>query len=404
MSRAWRLLTAAGTGLAIAGALHAAANLRLVARPAAPPDPIGEPVSVLIPARDEAARIRATVVSALAQRGLPEFTVTVLDDGSSDRTAQVARQTGGGDGRLTVRSESRQPPAGWLGKPFACQRLADGATGSVLVFLDADVVLAPDAISGAVHLLRASGADFASVWPRQLADGLLPRLVQPLQQWSWVTTLPLRLAGGRGRPSLAAANGQFLVMTAAAYRSIGGHRAVACCVLEDIELARAMKRAGFRTALWDGSRAASCRMYASAGDLRAGYRKSLWAAFGPRDASVAVRAGASAAVWAILLLAYVVPPAAALAGPDRRCRTIGALGYCAAVANRALVARRTGSPVWPDSLAHPLSIAAFVGLSVDSLLAHGRGTTQWKGRPVAVHGGGGRRDGVAPGGVHRRRR
>ncbi len=384
MRSSWRAIVAVGAALAGAGAVHAAANLRHLRRPVAPGGPVAAAVAVLIPARDEAGRIGATVASALAQHNVPALTVTVLDDASGDGTAAVARAAGAGDPRLTVRSETVDPPPGWLGKPFACQRLADAASGEVLVFLDADVVLEPDAIAAAIGTLRATQADFVSPWPQQVSRGALARLVQPMQQWSWATTLPVPLVAESRRASLAAANGQFLVIRNDAYRAVGGHRAVADCVLEDIELARAMKRAGRRTVLCDGSELASCRMYDSAAELRAGYRKSLWAAFGPRSAPLWLRAGSAVGAWSLLAAAYLVPPAAVLVGPDTATRALGLIGYTAGVANRAVVARRTGSAVWPDSAAHPLSILLFIGLSADSLAAHARGRTRWKGRPVTA--------------------
>lgn len=378
MSRAWHLLVAAGSGLAVAGAAHAAVNLRKLRRPEPPAAPIRHPVDVLIPARDEAHRIAGTIESVLAQRDVPDLRVHVLDDASSDGTAEVVLRTAAADPRLVLHRATEHPPPGWLGKPFACQRLADASDAEVMVFLDADVVLAPDAVAAAVAALHATGTDFASPWPRQLSCGALARVVQPMQQWSWATTLPLGLVQTSPRPSLSAANGQFLVIRREAYHSVGGHRAVAGCVLEDIELARAMKRGGRRTALWNGSGLASCRMYDSAAELRAGYRKSLWAAFGGGGTRTVAAVGA----WTLLGLAYLIPPAAALLGPSGTVRAIGAIGTAAATLNRAMVARATGSPVWPDSLAHPVSVAAFIAMSADSLIAHARGTTEWKGRPV----------------------
>ncbi len=377
-------MAAAGSALAVAGLLHSVSNLRSLRRPVPPRTPTEEPVAILIPARDEESRIGSTVAAALAQQGIAHLRVSVLDDASADATAAAAARAGAGDQRLDIRREHLDPPPQWLGKPYACQRLADAATEPILVFLDADVILQPDAVCAAVAALRSSGADFGSVWPRQLAEGALARLIQPLQQWSWATTLPLRAAAESQRPSLAAANGQFLITTREAYESIGGHGAVADCVLEDIELARAMKRAGHRTALWDGSTLASCRMYDSSTALLTGYRKSLWAAFGPRGSRLPVRAGAAVVAWGVLGLSGIVPAAALLIGPGRSTRLIGMLGYAAGVANRALVAQRTGSPVWPDSAGHPLSVALLIGLSIDSLVAHATGRTRWKGRPVAT--------------------
>lgn len=388
MNRAAGALTVAGSCLAIAGAAHAAVNLARLRRPRAPQEPgqdAAERVDVLIPARNEAHRIAATISSVLAQRSVPGMRVHVLDDGSSDATAQVVADTAAGDPRLTLHRGTQEPPPGWLGKPYACQRLAAASDAGIMVFLDADVVLRPDAVAAVLEQLRSEGADFASPWPQQLASGVLGRLVQPMQQWSWATTLPLDRLARSPRPSLAAANGQFLVIRRTAYDAIGGHRAVADCVLEDIELARAMKRAGRRTALWNGNGLASCRMYDSAADLRAGYRKSLWAAFGPNSAPLSLRAAAALGAWTGLALAYLVPPAAMLVGPGPALRAVGAAGTAAGMLNRALVAGATGSPVWPDSLAHPASVVVFIAMSADSLLAHARGATQWKGRSVAVH-------------------
>jgi Glycosyl transferase family 21 len=262
------------------------------------------------------------------------------------------------------------PPVGFPGKPHACAQLAAAARGSVLVFVDADVVLAPHAVAAAVTLLRDAGLDLLSPWPRQVANGAAARLVQPLLQWSWMVSLPLRRAERSPRPALCAANGQFLVVDAAALDRAGGFGAVAGEVLDDLAVARAVKRAGGRVGVADGSALASCRMYDGWADLRAGYRKSLWAAFGP--------APASATVAVTLALAYVVPPLAALRGSRA-----GLVGYAAAVLSRALAAARTGGRAWPDALAHPVSVAVLLGLLGSSWRGHRRGELTWKGRVLA---------------------
>jgi Glycosyl transferase family 2 len=337
---------------------------------------VAEPVSVLLPLRDEAGRVEPTLRSLLAQRGLDRLEIVVLDDGSSDGTADVVRGIVADDPRVRLLDGgSAPPPDGWLGKPWACARLADAATGTVLVFVDADVVLEPDAIAGTVALLRDAGLDLVSPYPRQLAVTPVERLVQPLVVWSWLTTLPLGAVEGSPRPSLAAANGQLLAVDTAAYRIVGGHGAVRREVLEDIALLRAFKRIGFRGCPADGSDIASCRMYEGAAEVVAGYTKSLWSAFGS--------APGAAAVTGLLGLAYVVPPVLAVTSGDPRTRATGLGGYAAAVLGRVLVARRTGERAWPDALAHPASIAAFGALTLTSLRRHRRGSLTWKGRPVA---------------------
>jgi hypothetical protein len=364
-----------GSGLAIAVAAHTVVNARLLRRPASRPPETGTRLAVLVPARDEAPRIAALLHDLRAQRGVPGMTVTVLDDGSADGTAAVATGAAAGDPRIRVAAGHGRPPPGWLGKPAACDRLSRLAPpdADVLVFLDADVRLRPDALAAAAELLARSGLDLVCPWPRQLAAGPAERLVQPLLPWSWLATLPLRLAEQSPRPALSAANGQFLVVRAEAYRRAGGHAAVAGAVLEDLELLRAVKRAGGRGGPVNGSAIATCRMYAGAGPLRAGYRKSLWTAFGPPPAA--------AGLFTVLAVAFVLPAVAALAGRGR-VRALGLAGYAAGVASRAVAARTFGTPGWPDAAAHPLSVLALAALTADSWLGHRRGTLTWKGRAL----------------------
>ncbi|MFZ0323987.1 MAG: glycosyltransferase family A protein, partial [Actinomycetes bacterium] len=274
------------------------------------------------------------------------------------------------DERVRLVSGRGEPPDGWNGKAWACRQLAEQATGDVLVFVDADVVLERPAVAAAVDLLRRLRLDLVSPYPRQEAMTAGERLVQPLLQWSWLSLLPLAVAEHSSRPSLAAANGQFLVVDAAAYARADGHRAVRDQVVDDVALLRAVKRAGGRGTVVDGTHLATCRMYNGWQDLEAGYTKSLWAAFGSPAGALAVAAA--------LTVVYVVPPVAALAGSKA-----GLVGYVAGVSGRLFVARRVGARAWPDVLAHPGSILLFDWLVLRSLAGHRRGTLRWKDRTLA---------------------
>ena len=346
-----------GSGLAVTGAVHAVVNARRLRRPT-PGATAATRFSVLIPARDEAAEIAACITAVGA---VPEL--LVLDDESGDSTGTLAAAAGA---RVLT---GRPPPPGWLGKPWACQQLVAAATGDVLVFVDADVRLAPGAAASAVALLEESGLDVLCPFPRQVAGTLAERLVQPLLQWSWLTTLPLARAERSPRPSLTAACGQFLVIRRAALERIGGFAAVRGAVLDDLALVRAVKAGGGRGGVVDGTDLASCRMYAGWTQLRAGYGKSLWSAFGPPPRA--------AAVWALLGTVYVLPPLAALRGSRA-----GAFGYAAAVASRVVAARRTGGRAWPDSLAHPVSIVLVGYLTAASHRDRRRGALRWKDRAL----------------------
>jgi glycosyltransferase involved in cell wall biosynthesis len=364
-------LVRTGSTIAALGAIHAAINARLLRRaPAAGTAPsLGHIVAVLIPARDEAAQIDACLGSVLTQRvtGFELREIAVLDDESTDGTAaHIAAYLP----RVRL-IHGAGPPPGWLGKPAACAALAESADPAcdVLVFLDADVELAPDAIGRAIALMDQVGLDLVSPYPRQVADGPGERLIQPLLQWSWLTFLPLRLAERSARPSLGAANGQFLVVRRAAYAAAGGHGSVRGEVLEDMALLRSIKAAGGTGTVVDGTDLASCRMYRDGSALADGYAKSLWSAFGSP-------LGAISAI-AFLMVGYVFPGVAMLRGSR-----IGAAGYLAAVAGRVITGRRTGARVWPDAAAHPLSIVALAVLTARSLRGRRRGTLEWRGRAL----------------------
>jgi cellulose synthase/poly-beta-1,6-N-acetylglucosamine synthase-like glycosyltransferase len=365
----------AGSALVVSAAVastllaaHTVVNARLMRRPRVPAMPCHERVSVLLPVRDEAHRVTPTIRSLTAQRGVADLEIVVLDDGSSDGTADVVERAAAGDPRVRVVAGD-PPPDGMPGKPHACARLAREARGSVLVYVDADVVLAPDAVAAAVALLRDQRLDAVSPFPRQLADDTATRLVQPLLQWSWLVFLPLRLAERSPRPSLSAANGQFLVLDAAALRRAGGFEQVASAVLDDIAVMRAVKRAGGRGIVADGSGIASCRMYEGWSEVRFGYEKSLWSATGNPVAALVLGAG--------LAWLYLLPPLAAVAGSRA-----GAVGYGAGVLSRVVAARHTGGRVWPDAFAHPVSVGLLLSLIARSWRARRRGLLEWKGRSL----------------------
>lgn len=371
LPRIWAAKVAFGSALAMLGTAHTWWNLRRLRVPPRVSGSTDEKVSVLLPLRDEAHRVKPCL-TALGGQEFDEL--LILDDASSDDTAAVVQATIGHDPRVRIIRGEGEPPLGWLGKPWACQRLAEAATGDVLVFIDADVVLDDAGISRSVALLRQAGLSVVCPYPRQLTAGLLGRLVQPLLQWSWLTTLPLGIAETSRRPSLTAGNGQLLLADSHVYWRAGGHAAVRSDVVEDVALVRAIKLVGGRGGVADGTTIAECRMYDSDAELVAGYTKSLWSAFGsPTGAGFAMAA---------LMLAYVVPPAAALASRRPKLRALGLLGYGAAVAGRVLVARRTRGRAFPDPLSHPVSILALVALTTDSLRRHRAGTLRWRGRVV----------------------
>ncbi|WP_181699226.1 glycosyltransferase family 2 protein [Nocardia sp. GTS18] len=381
MGAAGRYLTWAGTGLAVLGAGTAAYNLATLRTLPRQVSGVIEPVTVCVPARDEALRLPDLIADLRAQTGVPRLRVLILDDASTDGTYEAALAAIGGDERFTVLRSAAHPAPGWTGKAAACARLAARTDAAALVFVDADVRLQPQAIAAAVTELRKRGAGLVSAWPTQDSGSVAEQLVQPLLAWSWASTLPVGPANHSLRPSTAVACGQFLAVDAAAYRAGGGHAGVAASATEDLDLARALRRAGHRTALVTAGPAAHTRMYTGADDLAGGYTRWLWSAYGGR-------VDTGAAIGVLAALAYWIPPLAVLAGRGG-VRRAGLLGYLAAVTGRlmarAVETRRppTGADLG-SALAHPVSVGYYLTLWARSHRLHRTGRLRWKQRPLVA--------------------
>jgi len=316
---------------------------------------VGETVDVLIPMRNEEENVEGCLKSVLNSELLDVSKVFVLDDGSSDSTAELI-------GQFKVdKLSGTQPPTGWLGKVWACHNLAQVGSGKYLVFVDADVRLHPYAIASSITKMNKFGWDFISPYPRQISGSFLEKLIQPLLQWSWLASVPLRIAEKFPNRSMTIANGQFFIVKRSAYNASGGHAAIPDEVLDDLELARLLISKGFKGGVADGSAVASCRMYKSNSQLIDGYTKSLWKAFG----------GQFGTLLAIFLLYFTgISPYIGIGAPA----TFIFL-------SRVLAAIKTRSnPVY--AFLHPISILILLYLIVLSSIRKSRGTLQWRGRAI----------------------
>ncbi len=320
-------------------------------------------VAVVVPMRNEAENVEGIVATLSAQDG--PFHFYLLDDNSEDQTLDLLQRLTSGDTRFTV-IKGAPLADGWIGKTWALQQLFDASSEEIIVSTDADVRLTNDAINKAVTSLRSARLDFVSPYPRQIARSFGERLIQPLLQWSWLTTVPLRYAEGARQKSMAVANGQFFVVRRSALDSIGGYESVKHAVIDDVFLARQLIASGSAGTVINGSEIAETRMYASWNEIEAGYGKSLNQAFGSLFGATFVMFFLFATSIAPLILGLLGNP-------------YGWLGFVAIVGSRVLSAIKSrGSVV--DSVLHPISIAALIYLIVYSYLV--QGTVTWKGRTV----------------------
>ena len=339
-----------------------AANFFTIRRPSAVTQ-ISTPVSVLIPVRNEAENIAELIDCLTKQTNLDSLEIIFIDDSSEDGTGKALREAKANGAAIKI-IIAPALPNNWLGKPWALQQGYLAAHGEIIVTLDADVRLAPTAIAQSVAMLGSR--EFISAYPRQVALSFSERLVQPLLQWSWMTTVPLRMAERSSRTSLAVANGQFFMVKKSALAQISGFTAIANEVLDDMKLARALISSGAHGGVADGSKIAHTRMYKNFREIKAGYGKSLWSAFAtPLGAGVAI---------AFIFLTGIAPIILWFTG-----NPIGLFTYEIIVITRIFSAKRSGGRTL-DSLLHPISSAILIYLIIYSWRM--RGKVQWKGRTL----------------------
>jgi len=342
-------------------------------------------VSVLIPARNEAAVIDDTVRRLLVQ-DYPAFELVVLDDASTDGTAQRALEAAAGDERLRV-IRGAQLPEGWSGKNWACHQLSEAARGEILVFTDADVQWAPEALVRLVGEMERLGGDLQTVWPTQITVTWAERLVVPLLAFVIVGYLPLLAVHYIPWPAFAAAMGQCLAFRRRAYEAVGGHAAVRADVVEDVAFAKRIKAQGMRLRVADGGGVILCRMYRSWAEVRNGFAKNILAGHGNSIPFLLIS-------WAFHWLLWLAPWFWLVLGwiwpnpwwPGWPLALIG-LG----VGIRALTAAFSLQRV-RDALWMPVSTLLMAVIASQSIAWRLRfGGPQWKGRTVP-HPRGGRRD------------
>ncbi len=257
-------------------ALPPAEKNALAADPTLPAKPDQNPekplVSILIPARNEETNIAAAIQSALANDCL-SLELLILDDQSTDRTGAIVREIAKADSRIRLISGNSLPP-GWCGKQFACWTLALESRGDLLVFMDADVRLEPQALDRAESFMRQSTAPLASGFPRQITGTLLEKLLLPLIHFVLLGYLPLWKMRQNASPAFGAGCGQLFLARRTEYFAADGHRAIRLSRHDGLTLPRAFRQAGLRTDLFDATDFCTCRMYASAAEVWTGLAKN----------------------------------------------------------------------------------------------------------------------------------
>ena len=251
-------------------------NLRSLRKPHSD-SKIPEPapfISILIPARNEEPNIE-TCLESLQRQDYPNFEILVLDDNSSDSTANIVARIAAGDERIQLIT-GELLPEGWAGKPFACYQLAKRARGSWLLFVDADTIHAPQMLRSVLSLTLELKPSLLSGFPRQLATSLPQKIAIPVLYFVILSWLPLWWLQRSKVPKPSLAIGQFLLFPKEEYWRIGGHKAVKSRILEDVWLGVEVNRHGGRNVAVDLSPVVSCHMYRSLGLMWEGFIKWIY--------------------------------------------------------------------------------------------------------------------------------
>ena len=326
-------------------------------------------VSILIPARDEAPRIAATLAAALAVADGP-VEVIVGDDHSSDDTGAIVAEIAARDPRVRLLPIPALPP-GWTGKVHACHHLAAAARGGHLLFIDADVRLVSGAVGRLVGHAERHAVGLLSAVPRQVMGSWGERLTVPMIDFLLLGYLPVPIMRRRPDPSLGAACGQLVLVARAAYAACGGHAAIRTTLHDGVQLARAMRRHGLRTDLVAGHALATCRMYADLPQAWAGFLK---------NAHEGMATPRALPVWSLLLAGgHVLPLVLVLAQGGALPLAALALG----LGTRLAITLRVRESLVSVPL-HPLAVTIALAIQWQALVRRSRGrAAAWKGRTYA---------------------
>jgi hypothetical protein len=338
------------------------ANLRLFRTP--PVNCQKTEISVIIPVRNEEHNIGACSAAVLASSGIT-LELIVLDDHSTDKTTTILAEID--DPRLRVASVPPLP-LGWTGKQHACATGAALARYDLMLFIDADVRLEPDAISRVCAFMQREPIGLGSGFPRELTAGFADGLLLPLIHFLLLGFLPISAMRRSALPALGAGCGQMIAVRKDAYWRAGGHGAVARTMHDGIMLPRAFRAAGIMTGIFDASRFATCRMYSARSELFEGLLK---------NATEGMAKPVALPVWTTMLgCGQILPALLILLQPS----WVTGCALLLGITTRLLLAWRFRAPVW-SALLHPLGLAVLLSVQWIALVRQFRGRpATWRGR------------------------
>lgn len=327
-------------------------------------------VSILIPMRNEERNVRNSI-RMLKQLTYPQLEIIIYNDQSTDLTSQLLQEEIAGDLRFQVVTGKRLPEK-WVGKVHACYQLQRHATGQYLAFVDADVTLSNDIFEKVVGLMQRKNIGLITGFPRFLYKNWLDRLVIPMMHFFVNFHLPIALANYSTWSAATAANGTFLFFRRDAYDQMGGHEVVRDSLLEDVEIARAMKKTDTPVLLINISKDVSCTMYSTSAETWQGFSKN---SFKGLNYSIV-----SAFLFSIFYMIFYVLPVAFIVYACISNNWLFAVPYGLIVVQRAISDYKSGTRI-AYALFMPFSTIATLAILWNSIYLYlAKQPYTWKGR------------------------
>ncbi len=349
----------------------------------------GALVSVIIPARNEAGHIGPCLDTVLSQTWR-DLEIIVLDDRSEDGTAAEAKERADRDPRVRIVG-GKERPEGWMGKVWACHTAQQEATGEVLLFIDADVRLEPEAVRQTVQYIKTQQIEALSVFGRLTLASFWEWAVQPVIGGLILQNNDPAQVNDPEKPDKVMANGQFIMATRAGYDRAGGHAAIKGEILDDVGFARRCKQERVAYHMVYGRELFSCRMYTSLSEIWAGWTKNLFAGL---HYNVGLVLGICAALFVINILPFIALGVRGLqVGLGGLPIADPILGLAALNVTLAYISYIGGLRVADYSARYfwtfPLGMLVTIGLFANSArrIASGKGVS-WKGRTYTTTGQG----------------
>ncbi len=323
-------------------------------------------VSILIPARNEEANI-ILLLESIRRQDYKNYEVIVYDDDSSDNTYAVCSAFAAKHPAFRV-IKGAELPAGWLGKNYACDKLAKIAHGAYLLFLDADVVIYDNLINSSIHRMHLYKLGLLSLFPNQAMLTTGEKTTVPLLHYLLLNLLPLRLVYLIKNAAWSVACGQFMLFDAGIYRQNQWHALVKNKIVEDAEIMKQVKTAGYNGDALLANNMISCRMYKSYSYAIAGFSKNALALFNYSIAG---------------LLTYTV---VLIGGPMIVIMTLNLnliffmIGLI--VLSRIMISLSAGQNPFYNILLHPIQMINLVIIAFLSIQKYLTKTVVWKGRRI----------------------